>query len=417
MQSVNDDMDDLFRKAAESYPLKTNSDNWDSVLNKMDGEQKTTPVAPKKNNYKKMLWLLMLIPFAWVCNNYLVGDNDFAEKGDETLKQSKTQIAKTPPAQLDESVADLEKSSPAKKQEKEQVSTDNLNGKERSAVTDSHVLSAQYNTPQEKNIFTLSNLIGESQSPDDFTDTQLQDLFLQTPDLLTVNSALSTDAISLANTTIAIVDSNAQKLLAKLKKQQAKPKSFFITLLAGPDISTIKFQKVTHTGFNLGMMAGYRFTDRFSLQTGLIYNKKTYYSEGQYFSTKYLNAPPDYYIKTVDGSCKMYEVPLVASYSLSSKRNNLVFNAGISSYLMNGENYNYYVVHNGYGYPKNESYKKRSVNLATAAIGGITLRNKVSKNATLNLEPYFKIPLRGVGIGKLPITSGGINISLTKNLF
>jgi hypothetical protein len=32
MQYVNDDMDELFKRAAENYPLDTNSANWNKVL-------------------------------------------------------------------------------------------------------------------------------------------------------------------------------------------------------------------------------------------------------------------------------------------------------------------------------------------------------------------------------------------------
>ncbi len=50
MQDVNDDMD-LFRRAAENYPLNTDSADFNEVLKKLPAEQpeKTnTPTAKKK---------------------------------------------------------------------------------------------------------------------------------------------------------------------------------------------------------------------------------------------------------------------------------------------------------------------------------------------------------------------------------
>ena len=35
MQYVNDDMDELFRRAAKDYPLNTNSADWEKVKNKL----------------------------------------------------------------------------------------------------------------------------------------------------------------------------------------------------------------------------------------------------------------------------------------------------------------------------------------------------------------------------------------------
>lgn len=38
MEHVNNDMDDLFRKAGELYPLKTSESDWDGVLGKLRDE-------------------------------------------------------------------------------------------------------------------------------------------------------------------------------------------------------------------------------------------------------------------------------------------------------------------------------------------------------------------------------------------
>src|SRR5215217_6482334 len=67
MQHINDDMDELFRRAADDYPLKTDNANWDVVAKKLLVEQ---PVSNKssKNNYKYLLLLLLLIPLGLLYN-------------------------------------------------------------------------------------------------------------------------------------------------------------------------------------------------------------------------------------------------------------------------------------------------------------------------------------------------------------
>src|SRR5476651_2729363 len=72
MQELNDDMDDLFRRAAENYPLQTNSSDWDKVLSALLAAETTPAVNPtqtKKSDYRQVLWLLLLLP-VWVCNKY-----------------------------------------------------------------------------------------------------------------------------------------------------------------------------------------------------------------------------------------------------------------------------------------------------------------------------------------------------------
>ena len=85
MQHVNDDMDELFRRAAENYPLDTNSANWNKVLAAMQDQNqaKTTPEKKRKNN-GRFLWLLLLLPLGLICNQlYSPGDLD-----DKTLAKS-----------------------------------------------------------------------------------------------------------------------------------------------------------------------------------------------------------------------------------------------------------------------------------------------------------------------------------------
>ncbi|MEO7800695.1 MAG: hypothetical protein ABIR81_01775, partial [Ginsengibacter sp.] len=113
MQSVNDDMDDLFRKAAEHYPLKTDSDNWDSVLNKMDRVESTLP-AKNSNNYRKMLWLLMLIPVGWICNNYFIGDDNVTVKTDNTTLEPQTKTASSSAKFKEQNNISPQKLSPSK---------------------------------------------------------------------------------------------------------------------------------------------------------------------------------------------------------------------------------------------------------------------------------------------------------------
>lgn len=65
---MDDINDELFRRAADNYPLKTDTPDWDTVLNKMNTADPSgdTDHAPKKRNknYRWLLLLLLFIPFA-----------------------------------------------------------------------------------------------------------------------------------------------------------------------------------------------------------------------------------------------------------------------------------------------------------------------------------------------------------------
>ena len=72
MQYIDNDMDDLFRKAAKDYPLNTNSGDWEEVVKKIaanDSERTIVPPVNKKN-HKLFLLLLLLLPLAWLGHKY-----------------------------------------------------------------------------------------------------------------------------------------------------------------------------------------------------------------------------------------------------------------------------------------------------------------------------------------------------------
>ena len=56
--------------------------------------------------------------------------------------------------------------------------------------------------------------------------------------------------------------------------------------LQARDLSSVKFQSVKQAGFSLGFLAGYRLSKKFSIETGLLWDKKYYYSVGEYFDTE-----------------------------------------------------------------------------------------------------------------------------------
>src|SRR5688572_7004546 len=60
MQHLNDDMDELFRKAADEYPLNTGTPDWNKVAQGLAEEH--VPEPPVKKTYRRYTWLLLLLP-------------------------------------------------------------------------------------------------------------------------------------------------------------------------------------------------------------------------------------------------------------------------------------------------------------------------------------------------------------------
>ena len=188
--------------------------------------------------------------------------------------------------------------------------------------------------------------------------------------------------------------------------------------MVGPDISTVKFESIKNTGINIGIILGYRLNKKLSIETGLMWDKKFYYSEGQYFKTGKIYLPSNTRIRNVDGNCKMLEVPLNVKFNFKSSGKTNWFSAiGVSSYFMKQETYDYTIISTGQPYTYKKTYNEPSQFLLSTINVSVGYNHFLGKFGTLRIEPYFKIPLKGVGIGSLPITSAGINFGITKKLF
>ena len=77
MRDIDDDIDDLFRRAADNYPLNTNSSDWSKVQNALQSsEDAAVQNVKSKKKYRRFLWLLLLLPFTFLIEKYAFQNQD-----------------------------------------------------------------------------------------------------------------------------------------------------------------------------------------------------------------------------------------------------------------------------------------------------------------------------------------------------
>jgi hypothetical protein len=200
----------------------------------------------------------------------------------------------------------------------------------------------------------------------------------------------------------------AKKMVAK------KDKAILVGLVAGLDLSTVKFTHNSSTGYNIGLMGGYQFSKRWSVYTGLIYTKKNYTLNGADYH------PPKHYwtqyvkLNTVAGFCKMWEIPLLARYTFKPGATTSYFiSSGLSSYIMKKQDYTYYYKTNagvqGTAAWANDSTFNHAFSILHFSAG---IQKNIGKHMNWQIEPYAKIPLGGVGFGSIRLSSFGLNFSV-----
>lgn len=212
------------------------------------------------------------------------------------------------------------------------------------------------------------------------------------------------------NTVVSIKDSSKNK-----KTKNNHQRYLYAGLLVAPDLSTVKFQSVKGTGTTFGVLLGYQLSGEWAIETGAYYDHKKYYTDGEYFKGNY---NPAYKLLNVDGACNMWEIPVNVRYNLHSGEKTKWFaTTGLSTYLMTKENYVSTYMYNGntwdyaWGQKKSSQYWFSIVNLS------IGYEQKLGKIGNLRLEPYLRIPLRGMGSGSLPIMSAGLNVGITRRIW
>lgn len=236
-------------------------------------------------------------------------------------------------------------------------------------------------------------------------------------------SANTTDATSNApvpasnKTTVPPAADSANKPAQQPAKEIAPKKinnykqPLEIGLIAGPDGSTIEFGPLYKPGFNIGLQVGYRFNNRWSVNTAVIYTRKFYKADSQYFHPK-TNWNP-WRPTDIDGNCSMWEIPVNVRYDIAyNEKRRWFVSTGLSTYLMDKEDYNLNYVWSGgtnYNSYKSDSNSNYLFSILNLSVG---FERSLGKHFSIQAEPYLKIPMKGLGYGNMRMDSYGVYFSL-----
>ena len=455
MEHIDNDMDDLFKKAGELYPLKISGSDWEGVAAKFQDRNAgeagaeagtVTGGAGGRRRWRLLLLLIPLILAGLVyTNHFLVQKNKTAIPADTNISAAKSTDQVIPGTKPDETENQQASSKGSKgisgtgtapaSGNPETVIRNNEGNKSVNRFSKSTYggtgKTPGTNVPEEG----TPGANGKNQRGPAKTETAAATGVVAA----TGNTALPAPAPGAASasagataTTEAAVVSDQNKTskaadttkpvavnnTAPAKKTDSKKKSYrgiYAGVILGPDWSTVHMQSVNQLGYSVGITAGYRFNKHLAIETGLLWDRKYYYSKGEYFDTKNINVRPYVNILSVNGNCNMWEIPLAVRYDFASRGNHGFFmKAGLSSYIMTKQNYSFGVDSAGvqwttryYPYDNTLNYFFSIVQLSAG------YEHAIGKNNFIRVEPYVKIPLQGVGTGSMPISSFGIYFGIT----
>jgi len=229
---------------------------------------------------------------------------------------------------------------------------------------------------------------------------------------LTTTASDSTSKVSVENTVKKpLIKKDTTVTLAKKEdKKKASPHGFYVLAMGGADAADVNFLSFNNSTITprFGAGIGYQLNNKWSVQTGFYAGRK-----------KYIAGPGDYKAKAgtyystvditkVDANCLVYDIPVTIRYNL----NNVWYvTAGISSFIMKNEAYNYNYTDVGVAYTGSKTYtgNQNFFSILNLSAG----YEKVLNNRfSLLAEPSVSIPLAGVGEGSVRLYSTSLMIGL-----
>jgi hypothetical protein len=203
------------------------------------------------------------------------------------------------------------------------------------------------------------------------------------------------------------------------KKTKVKsPHSFYLLAAAGADAGSVKLLSLKNSTVTAryGVGIGYQFSKRLSLQTGFYAGRKKYIAgpgdykakQGSYWSTVQ--------IVKVGASCLIYDIPITIRYNFLQKPATIFYTtAGISSFIMKKEDYNYHYFRN-YIYNQSSWSYTGNKNLFAVFNFSAGIEKKLSHNFSIQAEPSISIPLSGVGDGRVKLYSTALQVAIKYQL-
>jgi hypothetical protein len=448
-----DDMDEMMRKAAENYEVDAErAADWQAVYKAVHESEDGPPTEEKKKKRRFAFWWLLLIPLGWIANTEynkfneehikkinsspatVSPKNNKANGNNQNISSSATSGSKTNDVKTNtnnNTIAD-EKNNNTTAKQTSGFSLKHFNAKTAAAYNN----IKQTNSSGNLNNDNINNTVTQTSPP---VNNQSQILVPSTAPANAPSNIPSVDNNSFNNSTDQLTDqteanknnstpgslitdtakhnNNIATKKTSVQNQKTNSHYFYAGIIAGGDLSFVKYQDVEPLGYNVGLLVGYKFNKRLSVESGFYLAKKNYYTKGEYFDKSNIPYFDNKTLVNATGYCKMFDIPLNIKYDISTRKNHTWFVAtGLSSYLMSKEYYNFDYIMNGWEGSASAPYYNTTQDWFSVFNLSAGYELKTGNKTNLRIEPYFKATLNGVGTGNISISSVGINAGIVRQI-
>jgi hypothetical protein len=254
-----------------------------------------------------------------------------------------------------------------------------------------------------------------------FTDTLRSDLPLIPADHINVlattalpDSVVQMHALQQAPDSVGIETQVSQTPERNKNKADKGVPAFALTLLGAPDLNTVNSLNGAQMGGNVSLQLSVKLTQKLSITTGAAYAIKPYQSS---FAQYNMNYSPAVQPSNVAANCQVLDIPLNINYQLYAKgSNSLMLGTGLSSYFMLKEKYRFDYTESSGISAYSLVYAGKNQHVFGVLNLNATYQRKINSKFSAVVQPYFKVPLTGIGNGQVSLKSTGIAVGLNWNI-
>lgn len=258
------------------------------------------------------------------------------------------------------------------------------------------------------------NIREETHSPETIITKNNTGQISANPDsILEVDINRIKNEVSLADT-LVIDSTHTNKNLPAIKKHINFANRFAITISAGPSVSMVKTGpsgKIT-IAYGAGLL--YQVSKKISVSSGFFISDKIYTAQPADYHPPAGYWTYNYNLTKVEADCRIFEWPVTFNYTITENRKHaFLVSAGVSSYFMKRETYNYFYKDQA-GVLRNRSWtnKNKIENLFSVVSIAGGYQYKFNNQTSLFIQPQIKIPVTGIGFGKIKLNDAGTLFTL-----
>ena len=186
------------------------------------------------------------------------------------------------------------------------------------------------------------------------------------------------------------------------------------------DMNTVNGIGNSKVGLSGGLGINYRIAKGISAGTGIYYSQKKYVSDrNSYFASLKPFSTWASYSRRIDADCRVIDITLNMNVSLiKTPKASIIATAGLSSYIMLSENYNFiYTPTILFPYTgRDYTIKNQNQHILSVVNLSVGVEKPIGNQTSIVIQPYAKLPISGIGQGATELKSFGIGFQLNYSM-